>query len=330
MLSPGLLPFWIALAVFLCAGSLLLGLYSLISGRNAGARKRLERIGRRVRGERDRARREETQRLDTATSAGLADRIAAALSLRPGALQERIEQAGLELSSERFALLGLGGILLTGMLLRLVFGVDWIAAFLFALALGLLLPHGLLRLLARQRIERFLGLLPEAIELMVRGMKAGLPIQETIAVVAREMAEPVGEEFRRIDEGVRIGRPLDEAMRLAARRIDSNDFKFLTIAISVQRDTGGNLTEALQNLADILRRRRQMQQKVRALSSEARASAYILGALPFVMLLLLLVIAPAYAAVLFEDPRGQVLLGIAAGSLTVGVLTMWRMARFDI
>ncbi|MCW5752445.1 MAG: type II secretion system F family protein [Alphaproteobacteria bacterium] len=330
MASPELLPVWIALAAFVAVGCLLLGLHAAIAGSMGGARRRLERLGRRVQGGVGRQPAEVARRLDTATSASRAERLIAALSPRPGALQERIERAGLRLSTERYALFSLGCVLLLALLLRLAGGTGWIASGLFALALGLLLPHWLLTLLARRRVERLLNLLPEAIELMVRGMKAGLPIQETIAVVAREMADPVGEEFRRIDEGVRIGRSLDEAMRLAAQRIDSADFRFLTIAVSVQRDTGGNLTEALQNLADILRRRRQMQQKVRALSSEARASAYILGALPFIMLLLLLVIAPAYASVLFDDPRGQTLLAVAGGSLAIGVFAMWRMARFDI
>ncbi|MCW5750509.1 MAG: type II secretion system F family protein, partial [Alphaproteobacteria bacterium] len=122
----------------------------------------------------------------------------------------------------------------------------------------------------------------------------------------------------------------EEMLWATARRIDSPDFKFFVISLSVQRETGGNLAEALQNLSDILRRRRQMRLKVRALSSEARASAYIIGSLPFVMFMLLMLVNAGYVTQLFTDPRGMILVGIGLFSMLIGVVVMFKMVRFEI
>ena len=211
-----------------------------------------------------------------------------------------------------------------------LFGLPLLLAVLIGIAAGLYLPHAVIGAMGSFRVSAFTNLFPEAIDLMVRGLKSGLPIQESIGAVGREIADPVGPEFRRIDETVKLGTPLEAAFWQAAQRIDTPEFKFFVIALSVQRETGGNLGETLENLSDVLRKRRQMKLKVKALSSEARASAYIIGALPFVMFGLLLLLNAEYALELIHNPKGWVLLGVAFTSLTVGAGVMAKMVRFEI
>ncbi|MBI3453962.1 MAG: type II secretion system F family protein [Rhodospirillales bacterium] len=195
---------------------------------------------------------------------------------------------------------------------------------------GLGIPHLAVGWIGKRRSDRFLALFPEAIELIVRGLKSGLPVMESIASVGRDLPDPMGAEFRRIADGVRLGRSVEEALWETAGRIELPEFNFFVISISVQRETGGNLAETLQNLADILRRRQQMRLKVKAMSSEARASAFIIGSLPFIMIGTLQVINPGYVSKLFTDPRGLMLLGLGLTSEVIGVFVMIKMARFEI
>jgi tight adherence protein B len=140
----------------------------------------------------------------------------------------------------------------------------------------------------------------------------------------------VGKEFRDISDRVKFGQPLDEALWETARRLDTAEFKFFVISISVQRETGGNLSEALGNLSDILRRRRQMGLKIKAMSSEAKASAIILGSLPFIMFGIIFALNPEYEMALFTDPRGQMMLGVGIAIMSFGVLVMNKMIKFEI
>jgi tight adherence protein B len=211
-----------------------------------------------------------------------------------------------------------------------LFGLPLLLATLIGIAAGLYLPHAVIGAMGARRLNAFTNLFPDAIDLMVRGLKSGLPIQESIAAVGREITDPVGPEFRRIDETVKLGTPLEAAFWQAAQRIDTPEFKFFVIALSVQRETGGNLGETLDNLSDVLRKRRQMKLKVKALSSEARASAYIIGALPFIMFGLLLTLNTDYALELIRNPTGWVMLGAAFTSLAIGAGVMAKMVRFEI
>ena len=182
---------------------------------------------------------------------------------------------------------------------------------------------------ARRR-KKFLAILPDALDLIVRGLRSGLPVTESIAAVGREMADPLGTEFRRISDGVRFGQQLEEAVWDTAKRLDLQEFNFFVISMSIQRETGGNLGEALGNLSDILRGRQRMRLKIKAMSSEARASAMILGSLPFIMFGIVYAINPGYASLLFTDSRGIMLSAIGATSLIVGVAIMAKMVRFEI
>ena len=198
------------------------------------------------------------------------------------------------------------------------------------LLVGLWLPHLGVGFLAKRRVKLFANLLPEAIGLMVRSIKSGLPITESFQIIGREMPDPIGAEFRQLCDQMRIGQPLDQALGDTARRIGVPEMKFLVSTLAVQRETGGNLAETLDNLDNILRRRRQMRLKVKALSAEARASAMIIGALPFIMSGVLSVADRGYLAILFTDHLGNMLLAGACTSMTMGVLVMAKMVRFDI
>ena len=184
--------------------------------------------------------------------------------------------------------------------------------------------------MVNRRTNRFSAHFPEAIALMVRGIKSGLPVTETFNIVANETPAPVGTEFRQISDQIRLGHPVDQALWDAAKRVGTPELKFLVVTLSIQRETGGNLAETLENLDNILRRRRQMRLKVRAMSSEARASAMIIGSLPFVMMGVLSFVSPEYISLLFTTDRGNHMLMAAAGSMTFGIGIMTKMVRFDI
>jgi tight adherence protein B len=200
----------------------------------------------------------------------------------------------------------------------------------FAIALGVGIPHWVIGRMGRKRIAAFVKLFPEAIDLMVRALRSGLPISDAIINAGQEISDPVGTELGTVESGMRLGRELDELLWDIAKRIDVSEFRFFIIALSVQRETGGNLAETLSNLSDVLRKRRTMRAKARAMASEARASTAILGSLPVVVSILLLLTSPAYIMILFTDVRGLFLLGVAATMLGLGVLIMTKMAKFQI
>jgi tight adherence protein B len=142
--------------------------------------------------------------------------------------------------------------------------------------------------------------------------------------------DPVGGEFRQVCDQLRLGQPIEQCLLDAAKRSGVSELKFLVVTLAIQRETGGNLAETLENLDNILRRRRQMRLKVRALSSEARASAMIIGSLPFIMMAVLSVADSGYLSVLFTDHLGNMLLGGGTGAMLMGVTVMWKMVRFEI
>ena len=265
--------------------------------------------------------------------AGRLQRVEAALgALLPNRarLKLRLERAGLKLGSGWYLAIVLILAATFLLFLQFVVGLALLPALGGGLLLGAAAMHLFVGMLGRRRTEKFLKQLPDAIDIIIRSVRAGLPILEGIRVVEEEFTAPLGDEFRTIRDKVHFGATLEEALWEIGQRVDRAEFNFLVISIAVQRETGGNLTEALQNLSRILRQRAQMKLKVRALSSEARASAYILGALPFIMAVLIYLVNPEYVSKLFTDPRGHFLLGAGLGSIGCGVLVMARMIRFEI
>jgi tight adherence protein B len=174
------------------------------------------------------------------------------------------------------------------------------------------------------------ALLPEALDLIVRGIRSGLPASEALRTIAEEIQDPVGAEFRDVTDQMRIGVAMDEAMWNSARRLAIPEFNFLVISLAIQQETGGNLAEILEKLSDMVRRREQMRLKVKAMSSEARASAMIIGSLPFIMAGVISFVNPDYMQTLFTDPRGWVMIGIGLTSLLIGIGVMSKMIKFEI
>ena len=255
----------------------------------------------------------------------LAKRVVPRLSL----LNLRLARTGRDIAASTYLLVN--GVLAAGAGGgALLLGLSPVAAALTGLAVGIAVPHMVVGRMARRRIERFTDIFPDALDLMVRGLRSGLPISETIATVGSDLADPVGDEFRLVADGVKLGRSLEDALWETATRLDTPEFKFFVIGLSIQRQTGGNLAETLANLSDIVRRRRQMRLKIKAMSSEARASAYILGSLPFLMLGILLIINFDYEMMLFTDPRGTSMVAAGLVCILMGIGVMYKMVKFEI
>ena len=209
-------------------------------------------------------------------------------------------------------------------------GVTPIIAWPVGIGCGLWMPRLLVQYLVNRRASKFIAVFPDAVGLMVRGLRAGLPVTETIIGVTREIGEPVGSEFRRIADQIQLGKPLEDSLWETSERIDMPEFTFMAIAFSIQRETGGNLAETLDNLDTILRRRRQLHLKVKTFSAEARASATIISSMPFVVAGILTVIDFDYIQVLFTTDSGHVFITAAFACLAVGIGTMIKMSKFDI
>ncbi len=248
----------------------------------------------------------------------------------PDKIRSRLSRTGLKISISEYLLLTLLAIAIFFLVFKFMLGFKPIMAVLLGLLLGIFVPHMWTGMLGAKRLKKFLGLFPESIDSMVRGIRSGLPIAESISVVADEMPDPIGGEFKAVRDGVRMGRSLEEAMWDVAKRIDLPEYRYLIIALSIQRETGGNLAETLNNVAEVLRRRRQMKLKIKAMSSEAKASAMILGSLPFIMITVLSLVSPEYIGILFNDPRGNILCAIAMFILGLGIFIMSRMISFEI
>ncbi len=205
---------------------------------------------------------------------------------------------------------------------------------LLGLGVGVLIgagvPHFMVGRAINKRKKNFVSKFPDALELLVRGLRSGLPITETLTVVASELPGPVGEEFKLVTDRIKVGRTMEEALQETANRLDMAEFSFFCITLAIQRETGGNLAETLANLADVLRKRAQMKLKISAMSSESKASAYIVGSLPFIVFALIYSINPAYLGKFFVDER---LIIAGLGGLTwlgIGAWIMAQMVSFEI
>lgn len=311
-----------------CAVMLLLMLSAGFSGERRQLARRLKRV--QIVGGRAQTA-NVTMRLDSSDSsiAGL-DRFIKRVLPRPAKLRERLARTGRRISLGEYVLASALVALLDYIVVGVLLGQKPIIGIVSALTTGLWLPHAFVGFLGSRRLKLFTSQFPEAIELIVRGLRSGLPVTESIKSVGTEMEDPVGGEFRRIADSLRLGQTLDQALWAGATRLDTPEFRFFVISLSVQQETGGNLAETLENLANILRKRKQMKKKIKALSAEARASAMIIGSLPFVMFGALFLVNPEYALILVRDPRGLLLLAAAATSLLLGIGIMFKMARFEI
>jgi tight adherence protein B len=248
---------------------------------------------------------------------------------KPELLKKRIAMTGKTWSLPQY--FGAGGIIavcVTG--LAILQGLPVLLGLLLGAALGLGLPHMVVGFLIKRRIGQFNTRFPDAIELMVRGLRSGLPITETLGIVGTEVPDPVGIEFRNVGDRIRIGRTMEMSLQETADRLGTPEFQFFCITLAIQRETGGNLAETLSNLAEVLRKRAQMKLKIKAMSSESKASAYIIGALPFIVFGLIYSISPKYMDGFFVDERLMIAGMGGAVWMSIGAFIMSRMISFEI
>lgn len=258
------------------------------------------------------------------------DRLIKSALPRREELRLRLARAGFEVPLGRYlsvcVLVGL-----VTMALGMIFDIASPLAMLFiGLIAAIALPHMVVGSMGTRRLNKFIELFPDAIDLLVRGLKSGLPINESIKTAGEEVPDPVGQELRRVTDAVRMGTKLEDALWDTSERLDLQDFKFFTVSLAIQSETGGNLSETLNNLSGVLRGRRQLKLKVKAMSSEAKASAYIIGALPFVVGTMIYVMNPDYLVPLFTDPRGNMMLALGGLMFLTGGSIMYKMVKFEI
>jgi tight adherence protein B len=298
-------------------------------GSSKAVQKRLDRIIDKKAGK---ARRKQASAVDITgvKPKGLIDAIATRLTPRPDKLRARLARTGRQISIGQFLTAMLIVTAISYVLIRTSAGQTAIASLFFAMIAGMILPQKYINRLIDKRSRAFLSQFPDAIDLVVRGVRSGLPIGESIKSIAKEMPDPVGTEFAKVNDGMKLGQTIEAALWDCSNRLDLPEVKFFVIALSIQRETGGNLAETLENLSGILRTRRYKQMKVRAMSSEARASAMIIGSLPFAMFGILMLMNPKYMKVLLTDPRGHMLLGIALALIFTGNFIMRKIAKFKI
>jgi tight adherence protein B len=241
----------------------------------------------------------------------------------------RIGQAGLNWSKRQFMLISAGvglGMFLVGLAI-VPGGLVGAAALAFAGAFGL--PRWLLSFLRKRREARFLNAFPDAVDIIVRGVKAGLPLLDCLKMIASEAPEPVRSEFRSIIETQAIGMPLGEACGKLYEDMPLPEANFFGIVVAIQQRSGGNLSEALGNLSRVLRDRKKMKAKIKAMSQEAKSSAAIIGALPLAVMTLVYITSPQYISLLWTQPLGRVMLAASALWMFAGVMVMKKMINFD-
>jgi len=248
---------------------------------------------------------------------------------KPEELRKRLKKTGHDISFKNYVYASLGLAFVGFLGVKFLGGMPLMTALMLGLLIGAAIPHLVVSSMIKKRVNKFVKQFPEAIDLIVRGLKAGLPVTESIQAVSSEMENPISEEFGRITDDIRLGKTLDEALWKCADRLDTAEFKFFVISLSVQQETGGNLAETLENLSNILRGRQQLDLKIKALSSEGKASAYILGSLPFIMAGIISVMNYEYISILFTDPRGHIAIIGGVVWMGIGMFILTKMINFE-
>jgi tight adherence protein B len=243
-------------------------------------------------------------------------------------LPVRISQAGLSWSKSRFIMIS-AGLGVFAFLAALPLTGELFSALAFGFAAGCGFPLWLLGYLKKRRETRFLAGLPDAVDVIVRGIKAGLPLLDSLKLIAAESPEPMRSEFRTIIETQTVGIPLGDACLKLYERIPVAEANFFGIVIAIQQRAGGNLSEALGNLSTVLRERKKMKAKIKAMSMEAKASAAIIGALPIIVMTLVWLTSPDYMELLWTEALGRLLLACSAIWMFIGVMVMRKMINFD-
>jgi tight adherence protein B len=257
------------------------------------------------------------------------DGLAQRLIPNPALLRRRLHQTGRTWTLAQYGLASLGIIVVISLIL-IVKGLPLLLAVLIGLFVGVGLPHFIVGKLIKRRVGKFTARFPDAIDLMVRGLRSGLPISETLGIVADELPGAIGDEFRTVSDKMKIGRTMEAALQDTADRLGTPEFQFFVITLAIQRETGGNLAETLANLSDVLRKRSQMKLKIKAMSSESKASAWIVGSLPFIVFTLIWFINGTYMQKFFVDERLMIAGGGGLVWMGLGVFIMAKMVDFEI
>jgi tight adherence protein B len=244
-------------------------------------------------------------------------------------LRLRIERAGMSITAKTFNIASAAAGLV-GAAIYLALGYPWWGAVPVALVCGLGPPRRVLAAKARKRQKRFTQGFADAIDVIVRGIKSGLPVGECLNIIARESPEPVCTEFKLLVEAQKLGMTLKQALERSCRRMPTADMKFFAIVLNLQQQTGGNLAETLAGLSDVLRQRKKMADKVRAMSSEARMTAMIIGCMPFLIMGIISIFAPEYIGLLFTTSTGKKIVGFGAAWMLTGIFIMKQMISFEI
>lgn len=308
----------------------LLGLaFMLAPNPQKTAAKRLEKMKERFATSRDAVGKAQMRRILAMQQETRLDQLFRGFIPHPAELRARLSRTGKPMSLGQYGAI-CGGLILALTLVGMVLGLPFLLSFLLGMMLGLGVPHVAVGVLINRRINQFVALFPDAIDLMVRSLRSGLPITEALAITGKEIPDPVGLEFRTVADKIKIGLTMDHALNDTARRIPTPEFQFFVITLAIQRETGGNLAETLSNLSDVLRKRQQMKLKIKAMSSEAKASAYIVGALPFMVFGLIWMVNGDYLKGFFTDPRLMI-----AGSgglmwMSIGGFIMYKMVNFKV
>ncbi|NJC40432.1 tight adherence protein B [Brevundimonas alba] len=242
-------------------------------------------------------------------------------------LAAKLKQAGLATSVKTFWIIS-AVLAVIAFLSPLVFGLNILIGLGAAVVFGLGLPRWVVGFMGNRRRKKFGSHFADAVDVIVRGIKSGLPVHDCFKIIARESPQPLGAEFQTLVEGLGVGLTLQQALEKMYERMPTPELKFFAIVIGIQQKTGGNLAEALGNLSTVLRARKMMGEKIKALSSEATASAGIIGSLPPAVMILVSITTPAYMGKLFTEPRGQFMLLIAVMMMALGVFVMKRMISF--
>ncbi len=248
---------------------------------------------------------------------------------RPALLRKRLEMTGRKWTLGKYSMTSvvIAVVIAGGAAFK---GAPIVLALVAGIAIGLGIPYKLVSMQIAKRTKQFNAKFPDAIDLMVRGLRSGLPISETLGIVASEIPDPVGIEFRRVNDRIRIGKTMELALDECAERIGTPEFQFFCITLAIQRETGGNLAETLSNLSEVLRKRAQMKLKIKAMSSESKASAYIIGALPFTVFGIIYFVNSAYMGQFFIDQR-LIVAGLGGMCwMGIGAFIMAKMIDFEI
>ncbi|MFC1455614.1 type II secretion system F family protein [Microvirga arabica] len=329
MVAPEVVPVVIALLATFCAGGIVIALfYSHIERRSESRKRFLAIAAAGTQAETVRQSSSWRKKSIESTLREIDDKQRAQKTSKPTLLR-RMRQAGLNWSTRTYHAVCTGAGFACLAITLASSGLTILPALGFGIAGGLLLPHIYVSARRRRRFAAFASEFPNAVDVIVRGVKAGLPLADCLRIISIEAQEPVRSEFRLILEDQTMGLPVEQAVQHLPQRVPLPEASFFAIVIALQSRTGGSLSEALGNLSKVLRERKKMKAKIKAVSSEAKTSAGIIGALPFVVAGAIYLTAPDYISLMFSTLIGNIVLGISAFWMMTGIFVMRKMINFD-